>query len=361
LPQTFRAKTGLTHWLEYLAYFVDRSSSIVGLLPAWIEARVAQLAMVSGAVFVAKRAPGIVPLVVFAALQLGAYAFRGPPKEHIWHTYLPYLTHHLLAVIGIFGWIEQHAQSRDKSRKTLRWGIAAGGLAWSLLLAPKLIASADAIKSDFWFGERHRRYETIARWMHPRLPGRQRFLAPEVGTLGFLTRHHMIDPYGLINPTNDFPRTQSLWDYSAFIEVYEPDIVLANSMRDGIELQRVYPFRIVKVFDWGEPWSTLLVRVAKRSTGERGMEPKKMLLDSYGQFMPTESRGFADALSASDAPAASRAARVAECGRFDPEGPHASDTSRKSSARTRRAVGWGAAEGATPRGGAAARAREARR
>jgi len=64
-----------------------------------------------------------------------------------------------------------------------------------------------------------------------------------------------------------------------------------------------------------------------------GWTTAKVLLDTYGHFMPTESRGFADALAAASdgPPAAPRSGRVRDCGTIDPESPYASDTSRKSS------------------------------
>jgi hypothetical protein len=54
-----------------------------------------------------------------------------------------------------------------------------------------------------------------------------------------------------------------------------------------------------------------------------GWTTAKVLLDTYGHYMPTESRGFADALAAASdgPPAAPRTARVGDCGTVDPESP----------------------------------------
>ena len=67
-----------------------------------------------------------------------------------------------------------------------------------------------------------------------------------------------------------------------------------------------------------------------------GWTTAKVLLDTYGHFMPTESRGFADALAAaSDGPsAAPRPGRVRDCGTIDPESPYASPGSDRSSTPT---------------------------
>ena len=64
-----------------------------------------------------------------------------------------------------------------------------------------------------------------------------------------------------------------------------------------------------------------------------GWTTAKVLLDTYAHFMPTESRGFANALAeASDGPpAAPRSVRVRDCGTVDPESPYASPGSDKSS------------------------------
>ena len=64
-----------------------------------------------------------------------------------------------------------------------------------------------------------------------------------------------------------------------------------------------------------------------------GWTTANVLLDTYDHFMPTESRGFTDALSAAldGTPAAPRPDRVGDCGTVDPESPYAAPGSAKSS------------------------------
>jgi hypothetical protein len=109
-------------------------------------------------------------------------------------------------------------------------------------------------------GERHARYETVAAWVKDHVRHDASFMSYEVGTLGYLTRMHMIDPFGLINETNDWPRTKSPGDYIALLRHYQPDVVLLDTAKQGRLLEQHEGYHIVKVFDWKGHWTTLVIR-----------------------------------------------------------------------------------------------------
>ena len=86
------------------------------------------------------------------------------------------------------------------------------------------------------------------------------FQAVEVGTLGYLTHLRMIDAFGLINASREFPKQQNVGPYIRLMAAYQPDLVLARSLRDARTIERITGYRIAKKFPWEDQWSTLLLR-----------------------------------------------------------------------------------------------------
>src|SRR5262249_35553435 len=100
----------------------------------------------------------------------------------------------------------------------------------------------------------------VAAWVDEHVARGESFEAPEFGTLGYLTGRRMIDPSGLINATNDFPRTRSLPSFLSFTASYRPGIALVANAPAGLRLEARSSDRIVEVCRWKSPWATLLVR-----------------------------------------------------------------------------------------------------
>ena len=72
----------------------------------------------------------------------------------------------------------------------------------------------------------------------------------------------MIDPYGLINETNEYPKHPSLKNLAVLVNRYRPDVLLLNSPNAGGVFEQKSVYRMVKIFDT-DPWSTVMVRTPK--------------------------------------------------------------------------------------------------
>jgi hypothetical protein len=203
-------------------------------------------------------ARGAAWVATFGALLLLAYAFIGPPAVQHWHMYVPALMYRVSCVVGCLCLIQSVA------RKWLRaeWA-GALAFAYSIALATPMVVrardSAQKTVASFWLGHRHERYTEVSAWLTAHVEAGRSVLAPEVGTLGYLTRRRMIDPSGLINETNAFPRVPSLANLAGVVARYEPDVMLLDSHAQGVFFEQATEFRVVKSFE-GDPWSTILVR-----------------------------------------------------------------------------------------------------
>jgi len=71
----------------------------------------------------------------------------------------------------------------------------------------------------------------------------------------------MVDPFGLINPTNDYPHAMTDENLAEFVESFHPDVLVLDSPEQGAMFEQRSAFRMVKVFEW-DPWSTVLVRAS---------------------------------------------------------------------------------------------------
>jgi hypothetical protein len=118
---------------------------------------------------------------------------------------------------------------------------------------------ARTLSQDFWLHLRHLRYAAVADWLALHAEPQRTFMAPEVGTLGYLTGHTMVDPYGLVTPTNELPRTRAWEDLFALIRQVRPELLLVDSVEEGALLERISPYRVVQVFPWDAPANVLLV------------------------------------------------------------------------------------------------------
>jgi hypothetical protein len=264
LPHTLGAKTGIVSYPEYI--FVTLAS-----VPFWSELAVrapllgAALCLIAtGLGLWSLRAAGqaLVPLVLFAFLQRVGYAAIGAPAGQTWHLHVSNIGLATLMVLGSVGLLEQGHLGGERARRA-NWLAPAFGAA---LVAIALLITVDhkeQVRTDFWLQPRDRIYRQIAAWVTARIKPEQRMMATEVATLGYLTGHTMIDPLGLINATNDYPRTYKRRSLLALVRRYRPDVLMVDWPDHGSWLEQHSGYRLVKIFEWQNPFSTLLVANAE--------------------------------------------------------------------------------------------------
>jgi hypothetical protein len=254
LPQTLSAKRGVVAPLGYLGHYVRFFASewLSRLVPSGWPIVLAPVGWLAGLVVV-RRLPQLSGLVLFSILLLASYTVIGPPPEQHWHMYPVTLTAGVLLALAVLTGLQRLVPRLPAVFVT-------AGLALVMATGLHTLTWSRTIKTEFWLGHRQHCYEAVADWIKAHVPPGQVFLAREVGTLGFLTQQRMIDPFGLINETNEFPVTQSPAALARLIARYQPTLMLADSPQEGRWLEQHTPLRVVQVFPWNAPWSTLLVR-----------------------------------------------------------------------------------------------------
>ena len=260
LPHTLFAKHDLTPFGAYLSHYLSLFAAdpwrLVpsAQLSAWLT-RVTPLLWVTGLVYVWLYSRRLLGWVVFCVGLLLAYALIGARSVQHWHMYTVELASLVLVLLGTLGWIERVRRFRVA-------GLAWGGVGLGLLAAVAAYADAPSLRESFWLGQRDHYYRDISSWYLEHLRPGQSFLSAEVGTLGYLTGARMIDPYGLINETNDYPATTSLQSFMGVAQFFQPQVLLVNSLETGLQIEAHTGYRVVKVFAWQKPWSTLLIKEA---------------------------------------------------------------------------------------------------
>jgi hypothetical protein len=266
LPQTLLAKRASSSFGEYLGHYLHHAAEqpLSMLFPALSPSVMFALALLgwaSGILLMLRHLPELRAYLIFAVLLFLGYASIGPPPVQHWHMYPLILGSSVLLVLGSIGWLVRAAA----------WRGGFGGVHWRMLLplVPGLVmlvltgmhtlSWAAGIDQDYWLGQRHHRYETVAAWMKENLKPGQVFLAAEVGTLGYLTRDRMIDPYGLINDTNEYPVTQTPSALLRLVRRYRPTVVLIFPVFHGLWLEEQTDLRVVKKFAWNSLGAALLV------------------------------------------------------------------------------------------------------
>ncbi len=262
LPQTFFAKSGLTPFVEFLADAArglavpplrgTGLSGAFGVVAAWTFA-------IAGVCYLMRRLPELLPLVSFGALHLVVYSGIGPTLGQYWHLYPTQIAFGVAFLAGVFGWLDTGLVALFARA---RLGILAGvGAVWILLLGLGTLDFARSFPTMFWLGRRQSDYTRIAEWVAAHTPRDASLAAAEVGTLGYLTRRRMLDPFGLINETNAFPRDRRLSSLVDFVNLKRPDLVLLDNLAMAkLAEPQLTSYRIVKVFPWQTPRAVLLAR-----------------------------------------------------------------------------------------------------
>lgn len=259
LPETFFAKLRITPPLEYLRDYVrffaavpwsslgvpSESATAMGL---WVS----PILWMAGLYQVARHSRRVLLLVGFAGSLLLLYALIGPPSPQRWHLYPVTFTSVLLAAYGILAGLQRLVRRPQ--------AVLGVGIVLSLGVGVVTVRRVPDVVDGLWTGWRHDVYTQVAVWVDDHVRPEATFLAEEVGTVGYLTDRRMIDPFGLVNPTNEFPQSRSMPDLVDLIQVYRPGVVLAPTPEAGYYLENTLGYRVVKVFEWERPWSTVLIR-----------------------------------------------------------------------------------------------------
>lgn len=263
LPQTFFAKQQITpsvaYLSHYLEFFAEAPARVLfgGAGPALMGVASA-VAMAAGFLYALSRTRALLPLFAFAALLLFAYARMGPHFLQHWHLYPVLLTAQLAFAMGLAGWAGEVAAAMP-ARKAVAGILGAVALLLVARTATVQLGRSEQLVAGYWFGGRDARYRQIAAWLSEHVRADSALLALEVGTLGYYSKLRMIDPYGLINDTNSYPRDPTLESLLELVQRYQPDVLVVNTPYQGAVIERLSDFRRVKVFP-SDPASTLLVR-----------------------------------------------------------------------------------------------------
>jgi arabinofuranosyltransferase len=263
LPHTARSKYGITPFWDYVTHYAWHFA-MRPWAPFGAASNSLPLLLLSGALWISglrlilRKLPQLLPLVAFSAALWLVYAAIGPRRYQHWHLYVTLLTSNVVLFLGLAGPLERWLVSRPGSAgRLLAWFAA---LAYAGLLVAAIPSDLRSPAYASWLGGRHRKYTTIARWVSAHVRPGQSFMAREFGTLGYLTGLRMIDPNGLINWTNDFPRHDRTQSMLPLIERYQPDAILVNSLREARYLEQRAGYRLVHVFALEGALAPLLIR-----------------------------------------------------------------------------------------------------
>jgi arabinofuranosyltransferase len=263
VPHALGGKFGLTPFAACAKAFFSEALQLPGLegVPKSLRLPPALLVLGFSSWLLFRRARALFWLGIYGLALLASFAFLGPPKGQTWYVYGGFLSVRVCLVAGASGWIESRAWSRP-----LRF-LPAAALsvlaAYAALLFWQLERFSHELRVEYWLNVRQSRYQAVASYATSHFPGPQTMMATEVASLGYLTDYRMIDPYGLLTEGNGWSRSQSSADYAALLARYRPSLVLFDSPEAAAEIAASAPqlrYRVVKVFDWGKPWSTLAVR-----------------------------------------------------------------------------------------------------
>jgi hypothetical protein len=160
--------------------------------PAYYLHAAAWLAIVGGAVALARRDAFFKVVIAFALLFFGAYALLRSIAGHDWHLYPLSLLAVVFAYSGLF------ALAQSAARRAPR---VLGALLFAALAGLALQRSVKAIgqqEDGFWTGARQSTYRRIADYMAEHGEPGDRFASIEVGTLAYYSGLAAYDLGGLV-------------------------------------------------------------------------------------------------------------------------------------------------------------------
>jgi hypothetical protein len=159
---------------------------------SWLWAAPVWLAMVVGALWLARRERFVVVVLAFACLHWAAYLVLRPFVGHEWHLYPA----NLIGTILVLTVLAQLA--RVAERRALRWlavlslaGLALAGVARSW-------EASRAYDDGYWTGGRDRAYRRVAAFLASHAAAGDEFASVEVGTLAYYADLPAYDLGGLV-------------------------------------------------------------------------------------------------------------------------------------------------------------------
>jgi hypothetical protein len=195
LPHSALEKFQRSAFPKYLGHMLRLFAENVFALakpPAYYLHAASWVAIVAGAVVLARRDPFFRVVIAFALLFFAAYALLRPIAGQDWHLYPLSLLAVVFAFSGLF------ALASAGARRVPR---AAAAVVFAALAGVSLQRSAAAVgeqEEGFWNGARHSTYRRIAGYMAEHGEPGDRFASIEVGTLAYYSGLAAYDLGGLV-------------------------------------------------------------------------------------------------------------------------------------------------------------------
>lgn len=196
VPQSALAKYHRSLPLDYLTHELTYPSSL--LLPdfdATLQAIVMSVLAITGTWLIARRAPRLLPLVIYGFAHAAAYLQLRPLLPHQWHLY-PWV---LVTCIVCWSCL---VLARDFCVSRQRRALGAVCTAVMVLLlasqALDFARSTRELDAGYWTGQRHATYLAIAKYLKEHTPKGQMFGSVEVGTLAYYSNVAAFDFGGLV-------------------------------------------------------------------------------------------------------------------------------------------------------------------
>ncbi len=219
VPHTVRVKhlQGMMGWWVqqggYLSYFVSLSGFPL------LTFGLAGLGIARMRTWRVRRDRGVSVVLLFALLQVLAFALLKAPFGYFWYNIPGYFA---LGIAGLFGleWI------RRRFLDQVLFGAAARVVAAALLVGVVVVASADPVwrlPRTFRLGAE---YRAVGEWIAQQTPRGATVAVAEIGYLGFYAARQIIDMHGLLHPEslghlND--REPDWW-----FQQYAPDVIVMH-------------------------------------------------------------------------------------------------------------------------------------
>lgn len=219
VPHTVRVKHlqgGMGWWAQqggYLSYFVSLATfplltgglALLGIARMWRRG--------------VGRDRGVLVVLLFAILQVGAFSLLKAPFGYFWYNIPGYFA---LGLAGLFGleWVKQRFLDAALFRPS------ALIVSTCLLTVTLFVASADPVwrvPRAFRLGAE---YRSVGEWIAQHTPSRASVAVAEIGYVGYYAERQIIDMHGLLHPEalshlND--REPDWW-----FQQYAPDVIVMH-------------------------------------------------------------------------------------------------------------------------------------
>ena len=196
VPLSALAKYHRSLPLDYLTHELTYPSSL--LLPEFdptLRVLVMAVLAIFGAWSVARRAPRLLPFVIYGVAHAAAYLQLRPLIPHQWHLY-PWVL--AVCVLCWSGLVLAYDSCVSQQRRALGAVCAAVIAILFVSQALDFAQSARDLDAGYWTGQRHATYLAIAKYLKEHTPKGEMFGSVEVGTLAYYSDVPAFDFGGLV-------------------------------------------------------------------------------------------------------------------------------------------------------------------